>query len=146
MEKTLVFIKPEHVDIADIIFHELDELGSRVYTTKVENVPEDIIRRHYEPLRDKYYYGWLVNSLIGKTIVLAVYEGEDIIGKVLRKVGDKDPIISPHFTIRGRYSKDSLELAKKEERAPANVIHRSDSIAEAVREINVWKAYLGLEI
>jgi nucleoside-diphosphate kinase len=145
MDRTLVFIKPEHVDIADIVLDELDEIGRRLITKKIINVPEDTIKRHYQPLEDRYYYNWLVDSLKNKTIVLAIYEGDDIVKKISEKVGPTDPATAPEDTIRGKYSDDSLETAKKERRGPANVIHRSDSDEEAIREINVWSAYLGLE-
>lgn len=57
-------------------------------------------------------------------------------------IGSTDPSKAHPNTLRARYSRDSLESAIAEQRPLSNVIHRSDSQAEAEREIAVWTEYL----
>lgn len=128
--------------MAEAILGELDEVGKRLVTIRIDKVPEDIIKQHYVPHDGKYFFDWLVDSLKDKPIVLAVYEGEEIVRNIREKVGPTDPVKAPKTTIRGKYSDDSLEKSKTERRVTANVIHASDSCGEAEREINVWKRYL----
>jgi len=145
IERTVLIVKPEHLHIGEIILGELDEVGKRIVTVRVDDVPEDMARKHYEPLKDRFYYEWLVDSFKGKSILLTLYEGENIVDDISKKVGPTDPALAPKDTIRGKYSNDSLEKAIKEKRAAATVVHRSESRAEANREMNVWSAYLGIK-
>ena len=75
-------------------------------------------------------------------MVIAVYRAERVIQRIIDACGPTDPAQAPFDTIRGKYSTDSLNRAIAEGRPVRNVIHRSDSIAEAELEIEVWKAYL----
>lgn len=141
-EKTFVFIKPSHVDLAEKILNELDEYGSRIKTVKVDHIPKDVIENHYNIHKGKFFFDYMVDFFENKSIVLAVYEGEGIIKKLIDVIGPTNPVKAPPKTIRGKYSNDSLEIAIAEKRTVKNVIHRSDSQEEFNREIEVWKSYL----
>ena len=141
-ERTFIIIKPDHVKLADTILAELDSLAAREHTARVEVVPRDIIEAHYTVHRERPFYQYLVDSFVGKSVVLGVYAGLDVVRKVMDACGPTDPAKAPSNTIRGKYSTDSLERAIAEGRPVRNVIHRSDSVVEAEREIDVWKSYL----
>ncbi len=141
-ERTFIIIKPDHVELADAILTELDHLAARKHTARVDVVPRDVIESHYAPHREKSFYQYLVDSFVGKPVVIAVYQGEQAIQRVMDACGHTDPARASSDTIRGKYSIDSLEQAITEQRPVRNVIHRSDSMAEAEREIEVWKVYL----
>lgn len=145
IEQTVTLVKKEHVKQAYNILNELDEIGKRIKTIYVEKVPESIARLHYAPHEGKIYFSWIVNSMKDEPVVFAVYEGEGIVQKIRDKIGPIDPSKAPKDTIRGKYSTDSLELAIREHRSPANAVHASDSVEQAKREKSVWYAYLGLE-
>lgn len=140
-ERTFVMIKPEHVNLADYILEELRQCGTLVQQTMIERVPREIIERHYAIHRERPFYLYLVESFVDKPVVLAIYEGEGIVQKVMKQCGPTDPAKAPQDTIRGKYSTDSLEKAIAEQRPCQNVIHRSDSPSEAEREMAVWESY-----
>ena len=142
VERALVLIKPDHVEFADEILRELDNHGSRAATSRVFSVPGNVIRAHYSPHNGKPFFGYMTGSFIGKPVVLAVYKGEGIIQKLIDVIGPTDPSKASEDTIRGKYSKDSLEKAIAEGRPVRNVVHRSDSVEEAERELRVWMDYL----
>jgi nucleoside-diphosphate kinase len=141
-ERTLIIIKPEHVHLADEILNELDRYGERVKTVHLEAVPLEIIERHYAIHKGQVFYPWLITQFAGKPVVLAVYEGVDIIRKMSGAIGPTDPAKAPKDTIRGRYGDDSMERSMAEKRATRNVIHRSATPEEAEKEIAVWRRYL----
>lgn len=142
LERSLIFIKPDHTKFADKIFSELDSYGSRIANAKVDSVPISLIEAHYFPHKGKSFFGYMTGSYVGRSIVLAVYQGENIIYNLMQVIGETDPSKAHAHTIRARYSDDSMEKAIKEQRPVRNVIHRSDSLEEALREINVWQEFL----
>jgi nucleoside-diphosphate kinase len=141
-ERTFIMIKPDHVELADIILAELDALARRVMTVRVESVPLEIVEEHYAVHRGRPFFGYMTASFAEKPVVLAVYEGDDVINTLRAAIGPTDPAKAPPDTIRGKYGRDSLESAIAEGRPCSNVIHRSDSPGEAEREISVWRQYL----
>jgi len=147
IEQSLVFIKPDHFHIAHSILSELDEcLGlnggdSRRVTAIVDNVHLEDIQEHHSCHRGKSFFCYMNESYVGRQIVLAVYEGENIVQRLLDATGPTDPSKAPRDTIRGKYSGDSMERAIQEGRPVRNVIHRSESLEEALREIKVWRKF-----
>lgn len=141
IERTLVIIKPEHIDCTDAIFAELDTLAQRIATARVDSVPLEIAKQHCAPHIGRDYYDWLIKQLAGNPAIPAIYEGDDVICIISNKVGHKDPAKSLKDTIRGKYSNDSESKARAERRATANVIHRSTSMSEYEREIKIWRSY-----
>ena len=144
LERSLVFVKPPHTPLADVILNELDQYGHRMTTSRVDSVPKETIEEHYSIHRGKDFYQYMCDFFVGKSIVLAVYQEEGIIKALIDATGDRDPFKASSKTIRGKYGTDSLQAAISEKRAVENVIHRSDSVEEAEREINVWKDFLDL--
>jgi len=142
LEKTLILIKPDHVELADRILEELDQCGNRVTTIRVGSVPRDVVESHYSPHRKKWFFGCTTESFVGMPVIVAIYEGEEVVQRFIDIIGPTDPSKAPEHTIRGKYGTDSLEVATNEQRPVKNVIHRSDSPEEATREISVWKRYL----
>jgi len=146
-ERTLVMIKPDSVADAEPILEELDRLGNRVSTSKVENLERTLMERHYSCYVGEPHFSPVVDYFTGKTVVVAVYEGDGIIQKIRDIIGATDPAKAQPSSIRARYSDDSAEKARLEGRPYLirNVIHASDSPDEAMREIDVWRSILNLE-
>lgn len=71
------------------------------------------------------------------------YEGEqDIITYTRNLVGKTNPGLAGEGTIRATFSHDNYDKANAENRLVNNVIHASDSLESAQRELNIWKMYL----
>jgi len=141
-ERTFVMIKPEHIHLTDKIIADLNWQGHLEKFHYVSKVPPEVIGQHYAPHQGKPFYAHLVQAFVDKPVVIMVYQGDGIVKKIMDLAGPTDPLKAPKDTICGKYSHDSLAAAVAEHRTVHNVIHRSDSAAEAEREIKVWKAYL----
>ena len=141
MEKTFIMIKPWSVKDAKEILIELDDYGIRTRHTSVETVPREVIQSHYAQHRGKPFFDYMTESFVGKPVEIAVYEGRNVIAEMIEIIGVTDPAKADPNSIRARYSTDSLEKALREGRPLQNVIHRSDSLSEALREIAVWQEY-----
>jgi nucleoside-diphosphate kinase len=79
--------------------------------------------------------GWLADYLYSVPILVMVIEGNRAVEVVRKIVGSTTPYNSPPGTIRGDYSCDSPDLANHEHRALRNLVHASDNVDEARREI-----------
>jgi nucleoside-diphosphate kinase len=81
----------------------------------------------------------LVSFLKEGPIVAMVLEGDDAIQKVRGLAGATEPCAASPGTIRKDFASDeSYALADKEKRSVHNLIHASDSLENAQREISVW--------
>lgn len=70
--------------------------------------------------------------------VIMVIEGNQAVGVVKKLVGATEPLTSDVGTIRGDLTSDSYELANVDGRAVRNLVHCSDKVEEAEREIAIW--------
>ena len=147
LQRTLVFVKPEHVPQANEILSTLDELvrwhGHRVRTVYVPSVPREMVEVHYAVHRERPFFGVLVDSIAGRPITLAVYEGDtNLIQAVREAIGASDPANADLGSLRGFYATDTYEKAKAESRGVQNVIHGSDAPETATIELGAWERYL----
>ncbi len=67
-----------------------------------------------------------------------VFQGNQSVGIVKKLVGGTEPLTSDVGTIRSDFTIDSYELANLNDRCVRNLIHCSDEVPEAEREIKVW--------
>ncbi|MCC6066744.1 MAG: nucleoside-diphosphate kinase [Pyrobaculum sp.] len=80
----------------------------------------------------------LIRYMTSGPIVVMVLKGNRAVEVVRKLVGPTAPHAAPPGTIRGDYSVDSPDLAAEEGRVVFNLVHASDSPAEAEREIKFW--------
>lgn len=71
-------------------------------------------------------------------VVAMVVEGNQAVGIVKKLVGGTEPLTSDVGTIRGDFTLDSYDAANVNGRAVRNLIHCSDQVSEALREIDIW--------
>ncbi|PRR77340.1 Nucleoside diphosphate kinase [Clostridium liquoris] len=130
MEKTLVLIKPDGVErklIGEIIsFYERKNLN--ISALKMIKANKKAAEAHYVEHAGRDYYNSLIDYITDGKIVAMVIEGENAV-KIVRKInGVTDPIEADMGSIRGKYG-----LSKER-----NLVHASDSIENAKREISIW--------
>ncbi len=82
--------------------------------------------------------GWLVTYLTSAPMVRMVVQGVHAVDMVRKIVGPTMPYMAEIGTIRGDYSADSAISANVEKRAVYNLIHASETPAEAEHEIAYW--------
>jgi nucleoside-diphosphate kinase len=80
----------------------------------------------------------IVDYMTAAPVIAMVLEGNEAVKVVTKLVGTTEPATSDVGTIRGDYTVDSYGHSSYENRAVRNLIHCSESPAEAEREIAVW--------
>jgi nucleoside-diphosphate kinase len=80
----------------------------------------------------------IVNYMVAAPVVGMVWEGNEAVAVVSKLVGSTEPKTSDVGTIRGDYTVDSYGHSSYENRAVRNLVHQSESPAEAEREIAIW--------
>lgn len=129
-EKTLVLIKPDGVErklIGKIItFYE--EKDFIISSLKMIKANDNIIAQHYVEHNDKPFFKDLINYLTEDNIVAMVIEGENVINLVRKINGATDPLEADRGSIRGTFGNQKQR----------NLVHSSDNINNAEREIKLW--------
>lgn len=112
----------------------LEKGGRIVDDRKKQNLPVDKEAIEY----GKDIIQANVNFFTSGPVLALVIEGNQAVGIVKKLVGGTEPLTSDVGTIRGDYTLDSYELAGTSGRAVRNLVHCSDSPAEADRETKIW--------
>jgi len=86
----------------------------------------------------KMVRSWLVGYMISAPLVRMVVEGVHAVDMVRKIAGATLPNMADMGTIRGDYSVDSPAVANAEHRAVMNLVHASETAAEAEHEIKHW--------
>jgi nucleoside-diphosphate kinase len=118
----------------------LNRIGER--TSSTYSKYDHDIKRDFgtaDPLRvGKTVRKWLVDYMSSAPLVKMVVQGVHAVDMVRKIVGDTMPYLAEMGTIRGDYSADSAISANIEHRAIFNLIHASETPAEAKHEIEHW--------
>ncbi|CAM4623301.1 nucleoside diphosphate kinase 3 isoform X2 [Caretta caretta] len=129
-ERTFLAIKPDGVQrhlIGEII-RRFEKKGFKLVGMKLMQASEDLLKEHYIALCDRPFYSRLVEYMRSGPIVAMVWQGLDVVKMARAMIGETNPADSRPGTIRGDFC---IEVSK-------NVIHGSDSIESARREISLW--------
>lgn len=81
---------------------------------------------------------WLIKYLQQSPVLIFVLEGYDAIELVRKLCGNTIPFLAAPGTIRGDFSHDTIDLANEQSRPLRNLIHASDTVEDAEKEIKVW--------
>ena len=130
MEKTFIMIKPDGVErglIGEII-KRIENKGFKIVKAKLMKPERAIVEEHYEEHKEKPFFKELVEFISNGKVMVILVQGQDAIISMRNLIGDKDPTIAIPGTIRGDFSYSTTE----------NIIHGSDSVDSARREIDIW--------
>jgi nucleoside-diphosphate kinase len=131
VERTLVIIKPDAVErgLVGEILARLESKGLRFAAAVLEQMPKEVAERHYEEHQGKPFFDELLAFITRSPSLVAVVEGpEDTYAVVRGLMGATDPKKAAPGTIRGDLG---TEL-------PDNLVHGSDSLEAAAREIALF--------
>ena len=130
MERTLVIIKPDGVKrrLMGEVISRFEKRGLKLTAIKMTWLSEDRAQQLYAPHEGKEFYQGLVDFITSGPIVAMAVEGTSAIKITRNMVGDKKPEDAAPGSIRGAYSMDMRH----------NVIHASDSMESAFRELAVF--------
>lgn len=130
MEKTLVLIKPDGVErklIGEIIT-SYEKKCLSIAALRMVRASRELAEKHYEEHKGREYFGNLIDYITEDKLCAIVVEGNNAVDLVRRINGDKDPLKSDMGSIRGRFACEKTR----------NLVHASDSLENAEREIKIW--------
>jgi nucleoside-diphosphate kinase len=81
---------------------------------------------------------WLIQHLTSGPVSVLILSGNHAVEIVRKIVGNTVPLFAELGTIRGDFSIDSPDLSAREKRVLLNLVHASETIEEAKREISLW--------
>lgn len=167
-ERSLVLLKPDTVQrsLVGEVIKRFEQTGLKISAMKMIVPTEEQLLTHYnktdewferkgkgiiedlksqgtEITKEPIEYGkdiirTIVRYMTAAPVVALILEGNQAVAVVTKIVGTTEPATSDVGTIRGDYTVDSYGHATYENRAVRNLVHQSESPAEAEREIAIW--------
>ena len=129
--RTLVLLKPDAVErgLVGAIVSRFEAKGLRLAAMELRTLDGATLARHYEEHVSKPFYGELVAFMSRGPVVAMAVEGPEDTWEVVRTMmGATNPRKAAPGTIRG-----DLGILFTE-----NLVHGSDSLASAEREIGIF--------
>jgi nucleoside-diphosphate kinase len=140
-QKTLALFKPDVIDrnlslkLIELIYKH----GFVILAIETVNPSKELLKKHYKDLVDKPFFPALLEYMTSQPITALILEKEDAIDDWRKLMGATNPNNAQPGTIRGDYGqKHQTGNTLK------NLVHGSDSIENAEREINLWFPKFGL--
>jgi nucleoside-diphosphate kinase len=130
-ERTLVLVKPDGVGrgLVGEVIARIERKGLTLAAMEMRMVPHDLAAQHYAEHADKPFFGSLLEFITSAPVVAAVVEGQRAVAAFRQLAGGTDPVDKAAAgSIRG-------DLALETQ---SNLVHGSDSVDSAKREIALW--------
>jgi nucleoside-diphosphate kinase len=130
METTLVLIKPDAVKrrlIGEIVAR-FEAKNLTIRAMKLMKMSGELADKHYAEHVQKSFYPELKAFMTGSPLVALAIAGPDAVNLVRKMMGATKPADSAPGTIRGDYALVVTE----------NLVHGSDSLDSAKRELALW--------
>ncbi|XP_053194690.1 nucleoside diphosphate kinase 3 isoform X2 [Scomber japonicus] len=129
-ERTFIAVKPDGVQrrLVGEIVRRFEKKGFKLVGLKLTQASEELLKEHYWDLRSKPFFGSLISYMSSGPVVAMVWQGLDVVKTARKMLGETNPADSLPGTIRGDYC---VEVGR-------NVIHGSDSVESAQKEISLW--------
>ncbi|XP_067089944.1 nucleoside diphosphate kinase 3 isoform X1 [Osmerus mordax] len=129
-ERTFIAVKPDGIQrgLVGEIICRFEQKGFKLVGLKLLQASESVLREHYWDLRGKPFFTGLVCYMGSGPIVAMVWQGLDVVKTSRGMLGETSPANCLPGTIRGDYC---VEVGR-------NVIHGSESVESAQREIPLW--------
>ena len=130
MERTLLIIKPGALQrgIAGEIITRFEKKGFKLLALKLFSPTKQLLEEHYKDLKEKPFFPKLLEYMLMGPVVCMVWQGREVVKTGRKMLGATNPLNSEPGTIRGDYCIESGR----------NIIHGSDSVESAEREIKLW--------
>lgn len=130
MEQTFLMVKPDGVQrnlIGDIV-KRFEQKGFKLAGAKLMQISDELAKTHYGEHSERPFFGELVNFITSGPVFAMVWEGEDVILTSREMMGKTNPREAAPGTVRGDFG---VTVGK-------NLIHGSDSVDSAEREISLF--------
>lgn len=134
IEQTLVLVKPDGVRRALVgeIIRRIEAKGYEIKNLKMLKVNLSTLEKHYGEHKGKPFYEPLLEFMQSGPIVALIVEGNRAIEGFRSLAGATDPTLAAPGTIRGDLARDQGTKVVQ------NLVHGSDSVESANREISIF--------
>ncbi|KAL2101871.1 hypothetical protein ACEWY4_003632 [Coilia grayii] len=129
-ERTFIAVKPDGVQrgLVGEIIKRFEQRGFKLVAMKFVVPTEDLAKEHYIDLKDLPFYAGLCKYTASGPVAAMVFEGLSIVKLGRMMLGETNPADSKPGSIRGDFC---IQVGR-------NLIHGSDSLESAKREIGLW--------
>jgi len=130
-ERTLVLVKPDGVcrGLVGEVISRIERKGLTLAALELRKVDRELAEQHYAEHADKPFFGSLLEFITSAPVVAAVVEGERAVAAFRQLAGGTDPVDkAAPGSIRGDFALETQ----------SNLVHGSDSVDSAKREIALW--------
>ncbi len=130
MERTFLMIKPDGVQrglIGEIV-SRFERKGLQLSAAKFMVISRELAERHYEEHKGKGFYEPLLDFIASGPVFAMVWQGDNVIALSRALIGKTDAMDALPGTIRSDFAVHTN----------FNLIHGSDSAANAEREIGIF--------
>ncbi|XP_029934172.1 NME/NM23 nucleoside diphosphate kinase 2a [Myripristis murdjan] len=129
-ERTFIAIKPDGVQrgIIGEIIKRFEVKGFKLVGMKMLHASDALLQQHYIDLKDRPFFPSLIQYMSSGPVVAMVWEGKGAVKTGRTMLGATNPADSNPGTIRGDFC---IDVSK-------NIIHGSDSVESAKKEIALW--------
>jgi len=129
-ERTLVLIKPDAVarGLVGEVISRFERKGLTLSALVLRTMDVEMADRHYAEHLEKAFYPPLRDFMTSGPLLAGIFSGDEAVDVVRALVGATDGRKAAAGTIRG-----DLSLSNRE-----NLVHASDSVESAEREIKLW--------
>lgn len=136
VERTLILVKPDGVrrNVIGEVIRRVETKGYNIAAIKMVQADRSILAAHYAEHEGKPFYEPLVEFMMSGPVVAIIAEGNRVIEGFRKLAGVTDPTVAEPGTIRGDLARDQGTKVVQ------NIVHGSDSIESATREIGIWFA------
>jgi len=132
MENTFTMLKPDAVqrNLAGEIISRFEKRGLKLAALKMLQINREMAEEHYAEHKGKGFFEELVSFITSGPVIAMVWEGQNAVQLVRKMLGSTDPQEALPGTVRGDYGLFTGN----------NIIHGSDSLKSAAREISLFFA------
>ncbi|MEA5508160.1 nucleoside-diphosphate kinase [Crocosphaera sp. UHCC 0190] len=130
MERTFIMVKPDGVQrgLVGEVIRRFETKGFTLIGLKLMQVSKELAEEHYDVHKERPFFGGLVEFIGSSPVVAMVWEGDGVVAAARNVIGATNPLTAAPGTIRGDYG---VSIGR-------NLIHGSDAIETAQREISLW--------
>lgn len=130
MERTYLMVKPDGVQrglIGEIV-GRFERKGLKLVGAKLMQIPIETAELHYAEHKGKDFYADLLAFITSSPVFAMVWEGDNAVAQARALIGKTNSLEADPGTIRSDFALHTR----------FNLIHGSDSIENAAREIGIF--------
>jgi nucleoside-diphosphate kinase len=133
-ERTLVLVKPDGVrrGLIGEVLRRIEAKGYTLVALELRTTTRALLEEHYAEHLGKPFFAPLVEFMASGPVAAVVVEGQRVIAGFRSLAGATDPTKALPGTIRGDLGRDWGGPVVE------NLVHGSDSVPSAEREIKIW--------